>query len=164
MFVIVSLVVIIFLSVMLDYFTSDNGIHAEIRVDTENKIVSKLSKLGDIKYLIFLNENHAYSSTSHLAIIDDCMKIKVGNLDQIVKIKDILKFEIRYEIEEQNKMKFVAIMPTYDKKVKINIIQIILYLDGLNDIILSLDPQTVSDYKIKKLQLMIEKYKEEVNG
>ena len=164
MFVIVSLVVIILFSLMKECFSSNSDAYAEIRINTENKIVSKLSELGDIKYLVFLNENSAYSSTSHLAIVDDCMKIKVGNLERIVKIKDILKFEIRYEIEEQNKMRFVSMMPTYDKKVQINSIQIILYLDGLNDIILNLNPQTVSDYKIKKLQLMIEKYKDQVNG
>ena len=160
MFIFCLIIFIAVMAMVVEYSDSNSKTNTQIKVNKENSSKDELSKLGDLKYVAFLNDGQNYGNSEYIAIIDDYVKVNFNNYKKDIKIKDILKSEVNYKIQEKNRMRFVAIMPTYDKHTKLTEIQFILYMNGMNDIILTLNGQSVNPHKIKKLQLMIENIKE----
>lgn len=154
-FCLITFIVIVIISIEC----SGGETNEEIKLNKESALKDELSKLGNLKYVVFLNNLNCRNS-EYIAIVDDYIKLHFNSYKKDVKIKDILKVEVNYKIQEKNRMRFVAIMPTYDKHTKLTEIQLILYMNGMDDIIFTVDAQSVDTYKIEKLQLMIENIKE----
>lgn len=159
-FIFCLIMFIVFMAMVVNNSDPNSKVNTQIKANNENISKDELSKLGDLKYVAFLNDGQNYGNSEYIAIIDDYIKVNFNNYKKDVKIKDILKLEVNYKIQEKNRMRFVAIMPTYDKHTKLAEIQFILYMNGINDIVLTLNGQSVNPHKIKKLQLMIENIKE----
>ena len=129
--------------------------NVEERLAYENSIKDELGKIGEIKYVDFINNGY-------IAIIDDYIQYRFCNYENKVYIKDILKTEINYdlqgieEMKEKSEKRFSLIVHTRNTPVKLREIKFVLYLKKMDNIVLTLNPQYVNPYKIKKVQSMLD--------
>lgn len=135
-----------------DFNRKDN---VKERLAYENSIKDELGKIGEIKYVDFINNGY-------IAIIDDYMQYSFCDYKNKVYIKDILKTEIDYdlqgieEMKEKNEKRFSLIGHTGNTPVKLREINFVLYLKKMDKIVLTLNPQYVNPYKIKKVKSMLD--------
>lgn len=128
------------------------------RLSYENSIKDELGKIGEIKYVDFINDGY-------IAIIDDYIQYSFCNYENKVYIKDILKTEINYdlqgieEMKEKRRKSFSSIVHTHNTPVKLREIRFVLYMKKMDNVVLVLNPQDVNPYKIKKVQSMLDNMK-----
>lgn len=128
------------------------------RLSYENSIKDELEKIGEIKYVDFINNGY-------IAIIDDYIQYSFSNYEDKVYIKDILKTEINYdlqgieEMKENRRKSFSSIVHTHNTPVKLREIRFVLYMKKMDNVVLVLNPQDVNPYKIKKVQSMLDNMK-----
>ncbi|MCC3866631.1 hypothetical protein [Terrisporobacter mayombei] len=125
------------------------------RLAYENSIKDELGKLGEIKYVDFINNGY-------IAIIDDYIQYNLCDYENKVYIKDILKTEINYdlqgieEMKEKSEKRFSSVIHTRNTTVKLREIKFVLYLKKMDKIVLTINPQYVNPYKIIKVQSMLD--------
>ncbi|UPA32278.1 hypothetical protein L0P85_09115 [Terrisporobacter glycolicus] len=125
------------------------------RLAYENSIKDELGKIGEVKFVDFIDNGY-------LAIIDDYMKYSFCDYENKIYIKDILKTEIDYDLQGIEEMKakdekrFSSFGHTRNTPVKLREIKFVLYLKKMDKIVLTLNPQYVNPYKIKKVQSMLD--------
>lgn len=135
-----------------DFNRKDN---VKERLAYENSIKDELGKIGEIKYVDFINNGY-------IAIIDDYMQYSFCDYKNKVYIEDILKTEIDYdfqgieEMKDKDEKKFSFIRHTSNTPVKLRKIKFVLHLKKMDKIVLTLNPQYVNPYKIKKVQSMLD--------
>lgn len=128
------------------------------RLSYENSIKDELGKIGEIKYVDFINDGY-------IAIIDDYIQYSFCNYENKVYIKDILKTEINYdlqgieEMKEKRRKSFSSIVHTHNTPVKLREMRFVLHMKKMDNVVLILNPQDVNPYKIKKVQSMLDNMK-----
>ncbi|WP_434796311.1 hypothetical protein [Terrisporobacter vanillatitrophus] len=128
------------------------------RLSYENSIKDELGKMGEIKYVDFINNGY-------IAIIDDYIQYSLCNYENKVYIKDILKTEINYDLQgieemrEKERKDFPSVLHTQNTPVKLREIRFILYMKKMDNVVLTLNPQDVNPYKIKKVQSILDNMK-----
>lgn len=128
----------------------------------ENKIMNigeelrrKFSSQGKVKYFAYFI-NHEY-----FAVVDNFLHVNINGRKGKTNINNVMMVEIKYHVSEKNRMRFMSVMPTYDKYTKLVAIELILYRRGKDDVNFILDPGIVNDQDIKKLKMVLDEMIEE---
>lgn len=127
----------------------------EINRRSSMKVRQRLSKNGKEKYFAY------FKNDEYLAVIDNYLHVKVGRLKGKTNLNNVMGTEIKYHVSERNRMRFMSVMPTFDKHTRLVKIELILYRRGESDVNLILNPDIVSDQRIKKLKMVIDEIIEE---
>lgn len=129
----------------------------ETNKKVEREIINEGEKLrrefkskGKLKYFIYL-KNHEY-----FAVVDNYLHVNIGTLKGKTNIYNVMATEIKYKISEKNRMRFVSILPTYDKYTKLVEIELILYRRNKGDVNFILSPNDASEQQIKKLKMVLD--------
>lgn len=143
-FMIVScFVLIIFIAICL----SNESTNRECRASIHDNLIAN----ENIKFIIFSSQNTDYISVSNDEIIYMWNRSK-----GTINIKNIMATEINYSISERNKMKIVSVVPEYNKKTVLNEIRFTVYRRKGEDFTFNINPNSVTEQKIKKLKLIID--------
>lgn len=150
--VLFGLIGIIVFCVWVEYEKGDMNRKIESKVmDKGEKLRREFKSKGKLKYFTYFI-NHEY-----FAVVDNYLHVNIGTLKGKTNINNIIGTEIKYHVSQKNKMRFMSIMPTYDKYTKLVKIELILYREGRGDVNFILDPNVVDDQSIKKLKLILDK-------
>lgn len=122
-----------------------------------NKIMNKgeelrreFRKQGELKYFAYFI-NHEY-----FAVVDNYLHVNIGTLKGKTNINNVMATEIKYHVSEKNRMRFMSVMPTYDKYTKLVNIELILYRHNKGDVNFILNPDDASEQQIKKLKMVLD--------
>lgn len=151
MLAILGLILVIVITFWIQYEVDDEKKRTKDKNESKARdLRNEFRKKGDLKYFAY------FENSEYFAIVDNYLHVNIGTLKGKTNIDYIMATEIKYQISEKNKLRFVSIMPTYDKYTKLVAIELILYRRGKEDVNFILDAETVSEQKIKKLKMILD--------
>lgn len=114
-----------------------------------------LVKKGKIKFFTYCKNDNYYG------IVDNDLWICGNGRLFRIQIENIMKTELKYHVIEKNKMKFMTIMPTFDKHTRLVKFELVIYARVGSDTNLVFTPQIVDLQRIEKLQMLLNEMIEE---
>lgn len=156
MIALVICICIVAFCMWIQYEADDMNRKIENRVTNRGEEIRReLKRKGKVKYFAY------FKSGEYFAVVDNYLHVNIGTLKGKTNINNVMGTEIKYQVSEKNRMRFVSVMPTYDKYTKLVGIELILYRRNNGDVNFLLDPNIASEQQVKKLKMVLDEMIEE---